>query len=106
MKLCRVLGPVVATAKHPTYHARKLLSVQPVDEHGADSGASFLAVDDVQAGVGDIVLVMQEGNGVRQLLKMGAQVPIRSLIVGIVDQVTHYRDVGGAGAGAKAGASS
>ena len=96
MKLCRVLGPVVATAKHPTYHARKLLSVQPVDEQGADSGASFLAVDDVQAGVGDIVLVMQEGNGVRQLLKMGAQVPIRSLIVGIVDQVTYHRDAGGA----------
>ncbi|HNN96859.1 MAG TPA: EutN/CcmL family microcompartment protein [Pseudomonadota bacterium] len=101
MKLCRVLGPVVATAKHPTYHARKLLSVQPVDEQGADSGASFLAVDDVQAGVGDIVLVMQEGNGVRQLLKMGAQVPIRSLIVGIVDQVTHHRDAGGAKAGAR-----
>mgnify|MGYP000915982142 FL=1 len=88
MKLCRVLGPVVATAKHPTYHGRKLLAVQPVDEQGADVGVSFLAVDDVQAGVGDTVLVMQEGNGVRQLLKMGAQVPIRSLIVGIVDRVT------------------
>lgn len=95
MKLCRVLGPVVATAKHPTYHARKLLAVQPVDELGADSGTSFLAVDDVQAGVGDIVLVMQEGNGVRQLLKMGAQVPIRSLIVGIVDRVTHHADLQG-----------
>lgn len=90
MKLCRVLGPVVATAKHPMFHARKLLAVQPVDEHGTDSGASFLAVDNVQAGVGDIVLVMQEGNGVRQLLKMGAQVPIRSLIVGVVDRVTYH----------------
>ncbi|MBL9003506.1 MAG: EutN/CcmL family microcompartment protein [Myxococcales bacterium] len=88
MKLCRVLGPVVATAKHPMFHARKLLAVQPLDEQGADSGPSFLAVDDVQAGVGDVVLVMQEGNGVRQLLKMGAQVPIRSLIVGVVDRVT------------------
>jgi microcompartment protein CcmK/EutM len=62
--------------------------VQPVDDRGGDLGSSFLAVDDVQAGVGDLVLVMQEGNGVRQLLKMGSQVPIRSLIVGIVDQVT------------------
>lgn len=88
MKLCRVLGPVVATAKHPVYAGRKLLAVQPLDERGADSGASFLAVDDVQAGHGDVVLVMQEGNGVRQLLKMGPQVPIRSLIVGIVDKVT------------------
>ncbi len=87
MKLCRVLGPLVATAKHPAFSGRKLLCVQPVDEHGADAGASFVAVDDVQAGQGDVVLVMQEGNGVRQLLKMGAQVPIRSLIVGIVDRV-------------------
>ena len=86
MKLCRVLGPVVATAKHPTYHARKLLSVQPLDEKGAAIGSSFLAVDDVQAGPGDVVLVMQEGNGVRQLLK-AKDLPIRSLIVGIVDRV-------------------
>jgi ethanolamine utilization protein EutN len=78
----------VATAKHKSYTGRKLLSVQPVDEQGAAIGSSFLAVDDVQAGPGDVVLVMQEGNGIRQLLKMGSQVPIRSLIVGIVDRVT------------------
>lgn len=88
MKLCRVIGPVVATAKHKSYAGRKLLSVQPVDEQGAATGSSILAVDDVQAGPGDVVLVMQEGNGIRQLLKMGSQVPIRSLIVGIVDRVT------------------
>jgi microcompartment protein CcmK/EutM len=52
-----------------------------------DGGDSFLAVDRVQAGVGDTVLVNQEGNGARQLLKMGQQVPIRSLIVGVVDEV-------------------
>jgi ethanolamine utilization protein EutN len=94
VKLCRVLGPVVATAKHPVYVGRKLLVVQPLDERGADTGASFLAVDDVQAGRGDVVLVMQEGNGVRQLLKLGQQVPIRSLIVGIVDKVTLEPGVG------------
>jgi microcompartment protein CcmK/EutM len=41
----------------------------------------------VQAGVGDKVIVMTEGNGVRQILKMGDIVPIRSMIVGIVDHV-------------------
>ncbi len=86
MKLCRVLGPVVATAKHKTYVGRKLLAVQPLDENGSSIGSSFLAVDDVQAGPGDVVLVMQEGNGVRQLLK-AKDLPIRSLIVGIVDRV-------------------
>jgi ethanolamine utilization protein EutN len=86
MKLCRVLGTVVATAKHPTYDGHKLLVVQPLDEKGERAGASFLAVDVVQAGVGDLVLVMSEGNGVRQILKQQI-LPIRSLIVGIVDQV-------------------
>ncbi len=86
MKLCRVIGPVVATAKHKTYLGRKLLAVQPLDEKGAAIGSSFLAVDDVQAGPGDVVLVMQEGNGVRQLLKQ-KDLPIRSLIVGIVERV-------------------
>jgi ethanolamine utilization protein EutN len=90
MKLCRVLGPVVATVKHPSYVGRKLLIVQPLDERGVALGASFLAVDNVQAGAGDVVLVMQEGNGVRQLLRLGPQLPIRSLIVGIVDEVATY----------------
>ena len=54
---------------------------------GADKGDSFLAVDTVQAGPGDLVLVNAEGNGTRQILKSGPQTPIRSLIVGIVDTV-------------------
>ena len=87
MTLCRVEGNVVATAHHPAFDGRKLLIVQPIDEAGKDSGSSFLAIDDVQAGVGDTVLVMREGNGVRQLVQMGAQVPIRSIIVAVVDDV-------------------
>jgi len=92
MRLCRVEGSVVATAHHPAFDGRKLLIVQPVEPGEADGvtrvvGKSFLAVDDVQAGVGDLVLVMSEGNGVRQLVKLGAQVPIRSLIVAVVDDV-------------------
>lgn len=87
MKLCRVLGTVVATAKHPVYEGRKLLVVQPLDERGGAVGSSFLAVDVAQAGVGDTVLVSAEGNGTRQILRIGDRVPIRSLIVGIVDRV-------------------
>lgn len=85
MKICRVVGPVVSTAKHPAYQGHKLLAVQPLDESGRDSGRSFLAVDTVQAGESDRVLVLTEGNGVRQIL--GGTPPIRSVIVGIVDQV-------------------
>ncbi|HEY4239686.1 MAG TPA: EutN/CcmL family microcompartment protein [Kofleriaceae bacterium] len=87
MRHCRVVGPMWAAVKHPAFAGRTLLVVQPLDEHGKDAGSSFVAIDSVQAGVGDRVIVLTEGNGVRQILKMGDQVPIRSIIVGIVDQV-------------------
>ena len=86
MKLCRVKGNVVASVKHPTYRGHKLMIVQPLDETQKDAGEVFLAVDLVQAGPGDTVLVMQEGNGVRQILKQ-QKLPIRSVIIGIVDAV-------------------
>ena len=87
MRTCRVVGPMWATVKHPAFAGRSLFVVQPVDEKGADTGSSFVAIDSVQAGVGDKVIVLTEGNGVRQILKMGDIVPIRSIIVGIVDHV-------------------
>jgi ethanolamine utilization protein EutN len=87
MRHCRVVGPMWAAAKHPAFAGRALFVVQPLDENGADTGASFVAIDHVQAGVGDKVIVLTEGNGVRQILKMGDIVPIRSMIVGIVDHV-------------------
>jgi microcompartment protein CcmK/EutM len=87
VRLCRVLGSVVATAHHPAYDGRTLLVVQPEDGEGKALGASFVAVDHAQAGPGDRVLVLTEGNGVRQILGKTAG-PIRSIIVGVVDAVT------------------
>lgn len=87
MRMCRVLGSITAAVKHPAFAGRTLLVVQPIDERGADTGDSFIAVDNAQAGPGDRVLVLTEGNGVRQIVKQGDQVPIRSMVVGIVDQV-------------------
>ncbi len=87
MRICRVIGNVVSTVKHPTYHAQRLMVVQRLNAAGEDEGESFLAIDRVQSGPGDRVIVMSEGNGVRQLMEMGEQLPIRSLIVGIVDQI-------------------
>jgi ethanolamine utilization protein EutN len=87
MRYCRVVAPMWAAAKHPAFAGRPLFVVQPLDERGGDAGASFVAVDHVQAGIGDRVVVLTEGNGVRQILKAGDIVPIRSIIVGIVDAV-------------------
>jgi microcompartment protein CcmK/EutM len=82
----RVIGTVVSTVKHPQFVGEKLLMVQPLDEQSKDDGESFLAVDNAQAGVGDKVLVLSEGNGIRQI--MGSkQNPVRRLIIGIVDCV-------------------
>lgn len=86
MRYCRVVGPVWASVKHPAYAGHPLFVVQPLDEQGADAGGSFVALDHAQAGAGDRVLVLTEGNGVRQILRAG-EAPIRSIIVGVVDQV-------------------
>ena len=89
MRLCKVMGSVTAAVKHPSYEGRPLLICLPVDPEGNPSASSFLAIDTVQAGPGDQVLVLTEGTGVRQILQADATcTPIRSLIVGIVDQVT------------------
>jgi ethanolamine utilization protein EutN len=87
LNLCRVVGSVVASEKHPAFHARKMMVVQPLDENQRPLGKSFLAVDhSSSAGRGDLVLVLREGNGVRQVLG-DKTLPIRSLIVGVVDRV-------------------
>lgn len=92
MNLCRVLGTVVCTEKHPVFVGHKLLVVQPVNEQLSPVGNSFIAIDPSSgAGAGDVVLVLGEGNGVRQILE-DKTAPVRHCIVGVVDQVS----VGGA----------
>lgn len=87
MKLARVRGTVVSTIKHPAYEGRTILLCQPLTPDGRDKGDQVIAVDHVQAGEGDLVLILTEGNGVRQILGANAG-PIRSVIVGIVDEVS------------------
>ncbi len=87
MILCRVVGNVVATVGHPIYAGRAVMVCQPVatDTH-TPLGTSFLAVDAVQAGPGDLVVAAREGNAARQVLG-GANDPFHSVILGIVDEV-------------------
>ena len=87
MILARVLGSVVATVKHPSLRGLPVFAVQPVEADGSASGDSFLAVDHAQAGPGDTVIILREGNGIRSLLG-DAKSPVRCLIVGVVDAVT------------------
>ena len=86
MFTARVVGEVVATIKHDDLAAKKLLLVQPVNPAGEPSGAAQIAVDAADAGLHDLVLVADEGNGAAQVLRRprGA---IRTVIVGVVDRV-------------------
>ena len=86
MFIARVLGTVVSTVKHEAYQGKKILVVQPLDLQGEGQGGSLLALDEVQAGAGDTVLVLNEGSGARQILKDDLA-PVRAIIMGIVD---HY----------------
>lgn len=77
---------MVATVKHGAFNGRKLLIVDQLDTDGEPTGAYDICVDTVQAGVGDEVLVLDEGTGARQVLQLQTG-PIRAVVVGIVDRV-------------------
>ena len=89
MFLARVLGSVVSTIKHPAYDATRLMVVQPVRPDGADDGSAMLAVDCIGSGEGETVLVLRQGTAAAQVLGVESP-PIRSVIVGIVDEVVLY----------------
>ena len=87
MLIARVIGEVVATHKHPTHQDRKALLVQPLDLDGADMGAAMIALDAVDAGIGDRVLVTTEGFSAMTSVGRGRQAPIDSAVIGVVDRV-------------------
>jgi ethanolamine utilization protein EutN len=84
----RVVGDVVATIKHAELADRKLLLVQPLSGDGTPRGAKLIAVDAAQAGVGDLVLVIDEGNSAAQVLRR-ARGAVRTVVVGVIDEVEH-----------------
>ena len=86
MLIAKVVGNVVATIKHPAFSGRKLLLVRPMHLPGEKPEDDFIAVDAVHAGVGDTVLICQEGNSTRQVLGL-PNAPVRSSIVAVVDSV-------------------
>jgi len=86
MYIGKVIGTVVATIKIDHLDGRKLLLVDQLDLQGEETGSYDIAVDVVQAGPGDTVLVIDEGNGARQILGLNPGA-VRAVIVGVVDEV-------------------
>lgn len=86
MYIGKVIGSVVATVKISHLDGRKLLLVDQLDLQGEETGDYDIAVDVAQSGVGDTVLVIDEGNGARQILGLDPGA-VRAVIVGVVDEV-------------------
>ena len=86
MILGRITGSVVSTIHHPVVEGRKLLVAERLDATGSPTGGYIIAMDAIGAGQGEIVLILDEGNGARQILD-DSQAPVRSIVVGIVDEV-------------------
>ena len=87
MYIGRVFGNVVATIKHPFFDGHKLMLVERLQPQGGAEARYDIAVDLVQAGPGDTVLVLDEGSSARQLLNAEPNGPVRAVIVGIVDDI-------------------
>ena len=86
MIIGRVTGEIHSTINHPFYDSKKLLVVAKTDAAGKATGDYVIAVDVVGAGVGEPVLVLDEGNGARQVFA-STDAPVRSVVVGIIDEI-------------------
>lgn len=86
MFLAEVVGTVVAPVQIAVLDGKSLLLLRPITPQGARTGKTRIGIDCVGAGVGERVLVIDEGNSGRQILGI-ANAPVKTLIVGIVDYV-------------------
>ena len=85
MLLARIVGTVVATRKDPRLVSSKLLLARAVDPKGKAEGNYLVAIDTVDAGVGETVLIVS-GSSARMASGM-KDCPIDAAIVGIVDTI-------------------
>ena len=87
MLLAKVKGNIVSTQKNPNLISHKLMVVQQVDLKGNFMGdKDIIALDLIDAGIGDTVLVVQEGAAVKLILGH-RKAPVHSIIVAIVDEL-------------------
>lgn len=87
MIIAKVIGNVVSTIIAPGYGSKKILVVQPIDPTGNPKGSSFLAIDAVQAGEGDTVLILEEGGSARAIINEPDSMTVKAVIAGIVDEI-------------------
>jgi microcompartment protein CcmK/EutM len=89
MILARVIGNVVATQKDERYEGSRIMVVQPINPDGSDEGDELLALDAVDAGVGDTVVVVREGWSASTSSTGEPGAAIDSAIIGVVDTIQY-----------------
>src|SRR4029434_8754041 len=85
MLLAKIVGTVVATRKDPRLVSNKLLLMRSVDPHGKIDAGYLVAIDTVDAGVGETVLVVS-GSSARMAAGL-KDCPVDAAVVGIIDAV-------------------
>jgi ethanolamine utilization protein EutN len=85
MLLAKIVGTVVATRKDPRLVSCKLLIVKPMDPRGKVEGSPLVAIDTVDAGVGETVLVVS-GSSARMAAGL-KDCPVDAAIIGVVDDI-------------------
>lgn len=88
MILGKIVGNVVADTRIDDYKNLKILVIQPIDPEGNEKGSIVLGVDMASAGIGDTVIACDEGGSARMLLDEPEIFTIRTVVCGIVDEVT------------------
>ena len=86
MLIARVVGEIVATQKHPSHEGRKILLVQPLNLDGSNRGDAVVALDAVDAGVGDQVLLATEGFSAMTAVGR-PQSPIDMAVIAYIDSI-------------------
>jgi len=86
MLIGRVIGDVVATQKAPSHEGRKILVIQPLNLDGSDRGEVVLALDAVDAGIGERVLVVTEGFSAMTAVERPNS-PIDMAVIGVIDAI-------------------
>ncbi len=86
MLIGKVTGNIAATLKHPVYKNQKLMNVAILNPQKEPTGESVVAIDSVDAGIGDLVLITQEGRSAMAVVGQN-EVPVRTVIVAIIDRI-------------------
>jgi ethanolamine utilization protein EutN len=86
MMIGRVIGDVVSSLKHESHEGQKLLLIQPLNLDGTDRGDAVIAVDSVDAGIGDRVLYVVEGWSAMTSVNRPNS-PIDIAVLGVIDQI-------------------